>query len=208
LHCNRRVGPLGIASNKDGIGDVGEFVDQVLLDVGLAVFIAGNPRVHVDDGIVPGAERRAAMRKIVVLLDGAVQLLDRFGKPAGGKRREVVAEEQVAGSGAGRGFRRSGLRGDFSRGQRLQKFARQGRAGGSAGSVAKKRSAVHLPPSISEGCKGAVRGARESRHAGLGGLAEATAQAVSSRPAPARRRSCAGGGWPGGFSCAAAVTSA
>ncbi len=65
----------------------------MLFDVRPAVFVAGNPRVLIHDGVEPRPERDAAMRQEVIFLNRAVQLADRHREPAWREAREVVAEQ-------------------------------------------------------------------------------------------------------------------
>src|SRR5262245_40967443 len=93
LRLDRVVAPLRIAGDEHRVGDAREVVDGVLLEVGGSVLVSGYPAVQVADRIFPGAERHAAVREVVVFLNGGVELPQRARQPARWKAGEVVAEE-------------------------------------------------------------------------------------------------------------------
>ena len=73
----------------------------VTLAYGPGVLVADDPRVEMDDRVAPGTDIDAAMRKIVIFLNGAVQLANRVGEWAGRKTGKIVKEEFDALSGSG-----------------------------------------------------------------------------------------------------------
>src|SRR5512133_69190 len=96
LHLGGVVRPLRVTGDKNWIRDCREIVYEMLLEIRRTVFFADDPRVHMRDGVVPRAERHAAVREVVIFLDGAVELPDRMSERSRGKRGKSVLEEQVA----------------------------------------------------------------------------------------------------------------
>jgi hypothetical protein len=91
------VAPLGLAGHEERCDPVRFQIDGVLLQVRDASFVAGRPRIQMNDRIAPGTGRNAAMFQVVILLNGAVQLPDRRGEHTRCKPREVVLEQLNAG---------------------------------------------------------------------------------------------------------------
>ncbi|MCX6637233.1 MAG: hypothetical protein NT090_19430 [Acidobacteria bacterium] len=94
------VGPLGVADDQRRVEVSRLFVDDVHLDVSLAVLVAARPGVVVDHGVGPGFERDAAVSQVVILMDRVGQFLHRRGEHPRRIAREVVPE-QFAGGNAG-----------------------------------------------------------------------------------------------------------
>ncbi len=87
--------PLRVAGDEQGLEPAGAIGvgDQVLLDVGLAVLVAGDPGVLVDDGVLPGSGGHAAVRQVVILLNGGIEESHRLAQQSGREAGEVVLEQ-------------------------------------------------------------------------------------------------------------------
>ena len=74
LDFNRVIAPFRVSGHENRISLCGQLIDEVLLQVRLAVFIPNDPSIEMANCIRPRAEQNAPIREVMVFLDRSVEL--------------------------------------------------------------------------------------------------------------------------------------